>query len=246
MGDGEERLRDVRLGLLRLRPRHRLRDHAPQPGTTWWAAATVPTELMIGPNGVVVTNDGTRHLRGADVGSGAVAVRRSVEMPGEIGLDNRVNRQLAGQFDLLRREAARDALPGEGERHEHRLPVSARGRSYSNGTRPIPLEPCEPVVEATKPLGRPSATPEIWMFPDHEAGDASAHDAPRSSLRRRSRPSKKTVSGRAVLGLRLPCSIDETMAQVCPPSGLRHTPSGQAPRLFVVARTTPPCRIRRR
>jgi len=34
---------------------------APQPGTDW-ATATVPAELQIGPNGVVVTSDGTRNI----------------------------------------------------------------------------------------------------------------------------------------------------------------------------------------
>ena len=34
---------------------------APQPGTAW-ATATVPAELVIGPNGVVVTSDGTRNI----------------------------------------------------------------------------------------------------------------------------------------------------------------------------------------
>jgi len=34
---------------------------APQPGTTW-STADVPAELVIGPNGVVVTSDGTRNI----------------------------------------------------------------------------------------------------------------------------------------------------------------------------------------
>lgn len=34
---------------------------APQPGTTW-STADVPTELVIGPNGVVATSDGTRNI----------------------------------------------------------------------------------------------------------------------------------------------------------------------------------------
>jgi photosystem II stability/assembly factor-like uncharacterized protein len=34
---------------------------APQPGTAW-ATADVPTELVIGPNGVVATSDGTRDI----------------------------------------------------------------------------------------------------------------------------------------------------------------------------------------
>lgn len=34
---------------------------APQPGTTW-STASVPGELVIGPNGVVVTSDGTRNI----------------------------------------------------------------------------------------------------------------------------------------------------------------------------------------
>jgi hypothetical protein len=34
---------------------------APQPGTDW-ASADVPAELVIGPNGVVATSDGTRNI----------------------------------------------------------------------------------------------------------------------------------------------------------------------------------------
>jgi hypothetical protein len=34
---------------------------APQPGTTW-TTADAPAELVIGPNGVVVTSDGTHNI----------------------------------------------------------------------------------------------------------------------------------------------------------------------------------------
>ena len=60
VGDVEERLRDVRLGLLQLRSRDALRDRA-EPGTDW-APVDVPVELEIGPNGVVSTSDGTHNI----------------------------------------------------------------------------------------------------------------------------------------------------------------------------------------
>ena len=60
MGDGEERVRDVTPGLFALQSRNAV-EIAPKPGTDW-ATATVPDELVIGPNGVVVTNDGTNFV----------------------------------------------------------------------------------------------------------------------------------------------------------------------------------------
>ncbi len=56
MGHREERLRDVRPGLLGLRSGNAVRDRAPT-GTDW-TVASVPSELVIGPNSIVVTSDG--------------------------------------------------------------------------------------------------------------------------------------------------------------------------------------------
>jgi hypothetical protein len=48
-------------------------ESAAQPGTDW-APAAVPPELVIGPNGVVVTSDGTRNIFVGLMGPGTLAV----------------------------------------------------------------------------------------------------------------------------------------------------------------------------